>query len=66
MEPQFLPWAEQVVGVQEVWVHWPATQAWPAAHTVAQEPQWFTSVKRLISQPLAELASQSAKPALQV
>jgi hypothetical protein len=50
---------------ESVVAHCPATQAWPAAHTLAQAPQWLTSVKRLISHPFPALPSQLPKPALQ-
>jgi hypothetical protein len=58
---------------------WPAGQAWPQVpaaqvalppaagrQTLRHTPQWLVSVWRLVSQPLAALPSQSAKPATQV
>jgi hypothetical protein len=46
--------------------HAPAVQACPDGHTTPQPPQLAASVRSERSHPLAGLASQSPKPALQV
>ena len=42
----------------------PDTQCWPAMQDTPHAPQLASSPVTLISQPLATLRSQSAKPAL--
>src|SRR4051812_36398697 len=46
-------------------LHMPATHDCPIGQTVPQPPQFFGSVLRLASQPLASLPSQLPKPPLQ-
>jgi hypothetical protein len=54
-----------VVGEAQTVVHRPALQTVPRPHAAPQAPQWAVLVARSTSQPLAALASQSPKPALQ-
>lgn len=52
IEPQVLPWAAQVVGVQPL-THLPPTQPYPALQTTPQAPQLLVVV-RLAHVPLPQ------------
>jgi hypothetical protein len=57
--------AQTVLGAAQMVLHAPPEHTWPDGHATPQPPQLAASLRVRVSQPLAALPSQLAKPALQ-